>query len=39
MRTVIPALAETEFGMARGSFLRLTTFGVVKAVMPHGRPV
>ncbi|MDZ4320221.1 MAG: MFS transporter, partial [Phenylobacterium sp.] len=37
MRTVIPALAETEFGVARGSFLLLTAFvvafGVVKAVM------
>jgi len=36
-RTVIPALAETEFGVARGSFLLLTAFvvafGVVKAVM------
>jgi MFS family permease len=36
-RTVIPALAETEFGVARGSFLALTAFvmafGVVKAVM------
>jgi hypothetical protein len=39
MRTVIPALAETEVGMARGWFLLLTTFGVIKAVMPHGRPV
>jgi MFS family permease len=37
MRTVIPALAETQFGVARGSFLLLTAFvvafGVVKAVM------
>lgn len=37
MRTVVPALAETEFGVARGSFLLLTAFvvafGVVKAVM------
>ena len=37
MRTVIPALAESEFGVARGSFLLLTAFvvafGVVKAVM------
>ena len=37
MRTVIPALAETEFGVARGSFLLLTAFvvafGLVKAVM------
>ena len=37
MRTVIPALAETEFGVPRGSFLLLTAFvvafGVVKAVM------
>jgi len=36
-RTVIPALAETEFGVARGSFMLLTAFvvafGVVKAVM------
>ena len=37
MRTVVPALAETEFGVAKGSFLLLTAFvvafGVVKAVM------
>ncbi len=37
MRTVVPALAESEFGVARGSFLLLTAFvvafGVVKAVM------
>lgn len=37
MRTVIPALAESEFGVAQGSFLMLTAFvvafGVVKAVM------
>lgn len=37
MRTVIPAMAESEFGVARGSFLLLTAFvvafGVVKAVM------
>ncbi len=36
-RTVIPALAESEFGVARGSFLLLTAFvlafGIVKAVM------
>ena len=36
-RTVVPALAETEFGVARGSFLLLTAFvvvfGLVKAVM------
>lgn len=36
-RTVVPALAESEFGVARGSFLLLTAFvvafGVVKAVM------
>lgn len=36
-RTVIPALAETEFGVVRGSFLMLTVFvmafGVVKAIM------
>jgi hypothetical protein len=34
MRTVVPALAESEFGVARGSFLLLTAFvvafGVVK---------
>lgn len=37
MRTVIPALAEYEFGVARSSILLLTAFvvafGVVKAVM------
>lgn len=37
MRTVVPALAETEFGVARGSFVMLTAFvlafGLVKAVM------
>ena len=37
MRTVVPALAETEFGVARGSFLLLTAFvvafGVVKGVL------
>jgi len=37
MRTVVPALAEREFGVPRTSFLLLTTFviafGVVKAVM------
>lgn len=37
MRTVVPALAETEFGVPRGSFLLLGTFvvafGVVKGVM------
>lgn len=36
-RTVVPALAETEFGLERGSFLLLTSFvvafGAVKAVM------
>lgn len=36
-RTVIPALAESEFGVAQGSFLLLSAFvvafGVVKAVM------
>ncbi|WP_413717756.1 MFS transporter [Silicimonas sp. MF1-12-2] len=36
-RTVVPALAESEFGLDRGSFLLLTSFvvafGVVKAVM------
>lgn len=36
-RTVIPALAESDFGVARGSFLLLTAFvvafGVVKAAM------
>lgn len=37
MRTVVPALAEAEFGVARGSFLLLTAFvvafGVVKGVL------
>jgi MFS family permease len=37
MRTVVPALAESEFGLARGSFLLLTAFvvafGMVKAVL------
>ncbi|MEY4748931.1 MAG: hypothetical protein RIQ60_1145 [Pseudomonadota bacterium] len=37
MRTVVPALAEREFGVPRGSFLLLVTFvvafGAVKAVM------
>jgi MFS family permease len=37
VRTVVPALAETEFGVARGSALALVAFvlafGVVKAVM------
>lgn len=37
MRTVIPALAKTEFGLACGSLLLLTAFvvpfGLVKAVM------
>lgn len=37
MRTVVPALAETECGVARGSSLLLTAFvvavGVVKGVM------
>lgn len=37
MRTVLPALAETEFGVARGSFVLLTSFvvafGVVKGVL------
>lgn len=36
-RTVVPALAESEFGLAGGSYLLLTSFvvafGVVKAVM------
>lgn len=36
-RTVVPALAESEFGLARGSFLLLSSFvvafGVVKATM------
>ncbi len=36
-RTVVPALAESEFGLKRGSFLLLTSFvvafGTVKAVM------
>ncbi|TVP79277.1 MFS transporter [Thioalkalivibrio sp.] len=37
MRTVVPALAETEFGVAEGSFLLLTAFvvafGVVKGAL------
>lgn len=37
MRTVVPALAETEFGVARGSFLLLVAFvgvfGIVKAAL------
>jgi MFS family permease len=37
MRTVVPALAESEFGVARGSFLLLTAFvvafGIVKGVL------
>ena len=37
MRTVVPALAESEFGVAKGSFLLLTAFvvafGVVKGVL------
>lgn len=37
MRTVVPALAETEFGVPKGSFVLLTTFvvafGIVKAVL------
>lgn len=37
MRTVVPAMAESEFGVERGSFLLLAAFvvafGVVKAVM------
>lgn len=37
MRTVVPAMAESEFSVERGSFLLLTAFvvafGVVKAVM------
>ena len=37
MRTVVPALAETEFGVAKGSFLLLTAFvvafGVVKGAL------
>ena len=37
MRTVLPALAETEFGVPRGSFMLLTSFvvafGVVKGVL------
>jgi MFS family permease len=36
-RTVVPALAESEFGLERGSFLLLASFvvafGAVKAVM------
>src|SRR5690554_4627231 len=37
MRTVVPALAEDEFGVARGSFMLLTSFvvafGVVKGAL------
>ncbi|MDO9023678.1 hypothetical protein [Zwartia sp.] len=37
MRTVVPALAESEFGVPKTSFLLLTSFviafGVVKGVM------
>lgn len=37
MRTVVPALAETEFGLAKGSFLLLTAFvvafGLVKGTL------
>jgi MFS family permease len=37
MRTVVPALAEDEFGLARGSFMLLTSFvvafGVVKGTL------
>lgn len=37
MRTVVPALAESEFGVAEGSFMMLTSFvvafGVVKGVL------
>ncbi|WP_137152690.1 MFS transporter [Devosia sp. FKR38] len=37
MRTVVPALAEAEFGVARGSFILLTAFivafGMVKGVL------
>lgn len=37
MRTVVPALAESEFGVPKSSFLLLSTFviafGVVKGVM------
>lgn len=37
MRTVVPALAESEFGVEKGSFLALTSFvvafGLVKAVL------
>lgn len=37
MRTVVPALAESEFGVPRGSFLLLTSFvvafGIVKAAL------
>lgn len=37
MRTVVPALAESEFGVAEGSFLMLTSFvvafGLVKGVL------
>ncbi|MGG7056510.1 MFS transporter, partial [Nitrosomonas sp. ANs5] len=37
MRTVVPALAESEFGVTEGSFLMLTSFvvafGLVKGVL------
>ena len=37
MRTVVPALAEAEFGVAAGSFVLLTAFvvafGIVKGVL------
>jgi hypothetical protein len=38
MRTVVPALAESEFGVPRNSFMLLTSFvvafGIVKGVWP-----
>ncbi len=36
MRTVVPALAETEFGVPRGSFLLLTAFVVAFGVVKGG---
>ena len=34
-RTVIPALAETEFGVVRGSFLMLTVFVIIQTRYLH----
>ncbi|MDI5920622.1 hypothetical protein QLQ86_07470 [Halomonas sp. LR5S13] len=40
MRTVVPALAESEFGVAEGSFMMLTSFvvafGFVKGTLNFG---